>query len=272
MEQRKHRHGRGHRHEGAVLSIDYYAYASAIRGWNPGFKTAFSAACLLLCIACDAVSVSAAVIAAMALLTVGLGKLPLRRYLSLLSVPLLFMLLGSAAIALGVSLRPAGQFCLHLGFFYLYATEESLCQALALILKAMGAVSAMYMLTLSTPAGEIIHVLRSLRVPGLILELMNMIYRYIFILMDTQCRMHSAAAARLGYCDYRTSLSTFGKTAANLLVVSLKRGTAYYQALASRCYSGELRFLTEEKPVRAAQIVPAALFLTFLTILWRIAG
>ena len=42
-------HHRGHRHDGAVLSIDYYAYASAIRGWNPYYKTAFSAACLILC-------------------------------------------------------------------------------------------------------------------------------------------------------------------------------------------------------------------------------
>ena len=44
-------HHRRHRHDGAVLSIDYYAYASAIRGWNPYYKTAFSAACLILCVA-----------------------------------------------------------------------------------------------------------------------------------------------------------------------------------------------------------------------------
>ena len=31
-------HHRGHRHDGAVLSIDYYAYASAIRGWNPYYR------------------------------------------------------------------------------------------------------------------------------------------------------------------------------------------------------------------------------------------
>lgn len=272
MEQQKYRRGRNRRREGAVLSIDYYAYASAIRGWSPYYKAAFSGACLLLCIAYDTPCVSAAVIFAMAFLTVGLGRLPLRRYLSLLSIPLAFMLLGSAAIALGVSLQPAGQVRLHIAFFYLYATRESLAQALRLTLKALGAVSAMYMLTLSTPAGEVIQVLRSVHVPGLVLELMSMIYRYIFILMDTQCRMRNAAAARLGYCDYRTSLSTFGRTASNLLVVSLKKGTAYYQALASRCYSGELRFLTEEKPVRPVQVLLAAGFLIALTILWQIAG
>ena len=270
MERQKHHHG--HRHDGAVLSIDYYAYASAIRGWNPYYKAAFSGACLILCVAYDNLFVSLAVIAVMGALTVGLGRLPLERYLSLLSVPLVFILLGGAAIALGVSLQPAGQYRVHLGFFYLYVTVQSLIQALRLVLKALGAVSAMYMLTLSTPAGEVIQVLRSLRVPRTILELMNLIYRYIFILMDTQCRMKNAASARLGYCGFRAALSTFGRSASNLLVVSLKKGTTYYQALASRCYSGELRFQTEEKPVRPVQILLAAGFLILLTILWRTTG
>lgn len=270
MEQQQHR--RRHHHSGAVLSIDYYAYASAMRGWNPYFKAAFSMACLVLCLAYNTLPVSAAVILAMGWATVCLGRLPLRRYLSLLSIPLVFMLLGSVAIAFGVSLQPAGQYRLHLGFFYLYCSRESILQALRLMLKALGAVSAMYMLTLSTPASEIIQVLRFLHVPKVVVELMNMIYRYIFLLMDTQGRMKNAAAARLGYCDYRTSLSTFGRTASNLLVVSLKKGDAYYQALASRCYNGELRFLTEEKQVRPAQVLAAAGFLIFLTILWRVTG
>lgn len=272
MEHQKHHRRWGHRHDGAVLSIDYYAYASAIRGWSPYYKAAFSAACLVLCIAYDNFYVSMAVILAMAFLTVCLGGLPLRRYLSLLTVPLVFLLLGSAAIALGISLQPVGQYRLHLGFFYLYTGWESIRLALRLMLKALGAVSAMYMLTLSTPAGEIIQVLRSAHVPKTVVELMSMIYRYIFILMDTQARMKHAASARLGYCDYRTALSTFGRLASNLLVVSLKKGTAYYQALCSRCYSGELRFLTEKKPVRPVQILLSAGFLSFLTLLWRMTG
>lgn len=272
MEQHRHRRRGGHRHDGAVLSIDYCAYASAIRGWNPYYKAAFSAACLILCIAYDSIAVSIAVVLVMGGVTVLLGKLPLRRYLSLLSIPLAFMLLGTAAIALGVSLQPAGQYRIYLGFFYLYTSQESLRQAVCLLLKALGAVSAMYMLTLSTPASEVIQVLRAVHMPGIIVELMSMIYRYIFILMDTHYRMKNAASARLGYCDYRTALSTFGRTASNLLVVSLKKGTAYEQALASRCYGGELRFLTVEKPVRPVQVLLAVGFLIFLTILWRAVG
>lgn len=260
-----------YRHDhGGALSIDGCAYASALRGWNPGYKAALSAASLVLCIAYSSAAVSAAVILGMACLTVRRGGLPLGRYLSLLSVPLAFLALSGLAVALGISRRPLGDYRVYLGPLCLYATRESLRQALELTLKALGGISALYMLTLSTPAGEIIQVLRSLHVPRTILELMDLIYRYIFLLLDTHCRMRNAAASRLGYRDYRTALSTFGRTASNLLVVSLGRGTAYYQALASRCYDGELRFLREEKPVRPGQILWAVLYLAFLTLLWRI--
>lgn len=268
MERSDHHRHRGHSHGGRTLSIDSCAYASAIRGWSPFYKAALSGASLVLCIALDTPLVSAAVLLAMSLLTVGLGRLPLRKYLSLLSIPLLFLVLSSAAIALGVSRQPAGEFRLRLGFFFLYATRESLRRALALTLKALGAVSALFMLTLSTPAGEVIHVLRTLRVPRLMVELMYMVYRYIFLLLDTHCRMQNAAASRLGYWGFRTSLSTFGRSAANLLVVSLRRGTAYYQALSARCAGGELLFFTEEKPVRPVQVLLAALFFLVLILLW----
>ena len=47
--------------------------------------------------------------------------------------------------------------------------------------KALGAVSALYMMTLTTPLSEIIAVLRKAHIPKLIIELMNMIYRYILL-------------------------------------------------------------------------------------------
>lgn len=260
----------GHKHDGSVFSIDFYAYASGIRCWSPRFKAAFSMACLLCCIICDNVYVSCAVILLMSYITVIMGGLPFRRYLSLLTIPAVFLFFGSVAIAVGFAGSPVGEYNLHLVFFYVYTSWESLWETFQLIVKAFGAVSAMYMLTLSTPASEIIAVLRGIHIPRLFVELMNMIYRYIFLLMDTQCRMKNAAVSRLGYCDFKTSFLSFGKVAGNLLVVSLKKGNAYYHALESRCYDGELLFLEEEKTVTAVQAVTAVLCVTLLLGIWRV--
>lgn len=264
-----HRHHRlGHKHDGAVFSIDYYAYASRLRGWTPGFKALFSMVCLVLCIACDNAYVSLGTILLMGYITVIMGGLSFRRYISLMTIPIVFLFFGSVAIAVGVAPFPVGQYHVHMGFFYLYCSDESILATLRLIARAFGAVSAMYMLTLSTPASEVILVLRRIHVPRLIVELMNMIYRYIFLMMDTQCRMKNAAESRLGYCDFRTSCISFGQVAGNLLVVSLKKGNAYYQALEARCYDGELRFLEEEKAVTAGQAAVAVVGVAALLAVW----
>ncbi len=265
-----HHTGFGHKHDGSVFSIDFYAYASGIRSWNPKFKAAFAMICLILCIACDNFYVAISSIILMGYITMFMGGLPFRRYLSLMTIPIVFLLFGSFAIAVGFALSPIGQYNLHLGFFYIYCSDASLREMALLIVKAFGAVSAMYMLTLSTPASEIIAVLRSIHIPKIFVELMSMIYRYIFLMMDTQCRMKNSAESRLGYCDFKTSCLSFGQVASNLLVVSLKKGNTYYQALEARCYDGELLFLEEDKEVTAKQVAGAAACVAFMLLVWQL--
>ena len=251
------------RHEhGGSFSVDYYAYASRMRSWNAGFKVLFSIISLLLCIACNNLFVSLAVIFFMGFLTVAVGGLKLHHYISMLLVPIIFLIFGTIAIAIGFSMHPVGQYHVH------YCSKASLLKAGNLVLKALGAVSALYMMTLTTPLSEIIAVLRKAHVPKLIIELMNMIYRYIFIMIDTHSRMKNSAESRLGYCDFKTSCYSFGQVASNLLVVSLKRGNNYYNALEARCYNGDLQFLEEEKQVKAGQVVMAVIFIIILLLIW----
>lgn len=268
---RKHHHHHrnvGHKHGGSVLSVDYYAYASHMRSWNATFKVMFSMICLLLCLILNNIYVSIAVILIMGYMTVVIGGLELDHYISMLLIPIVFLLFGSAAIAVGFSWNPIGQYNLNVfGWFYIYCSQASLWKASGLIFKALGAVSALYMMTLTTPLSELIVVLRKAHIPKVIIELMNMIYRYIFIMLDTHSRMKNSAEARLGYVDFKTSCYSFGQVASNLLIVSLKRGTDYYNALESRCYNGDLQFLEEEKPIRKTQVAGAAVVVALLILI-----
>ena len=87
-------------------------------------------------------------------------------------------------------------------------------------------------------------------------------------MIDTHRRMKNSAESRLGYCDFKPSCYSFGQVASNLLVVSLKRGNNYYNAVEARCYDGDLRFLEEEKPLKAGQIVMAVIFIVVLLLIW----
>lgn len=258
-----------HKQEG-IYSIDYFAYISNLRKLNPTFKFIFAFIVLVFNIAVNCFWVSVFIFFSMSFITVCLGKLNLIDYLLLLTIPFLFMFAGSFAIALNIS-KTAGEFySINLHWFYLYFSNESIFNALKIMMKSMGAVSILYMLILSTPACEIINVLQKLHMPKLIIELMNMIYRFIFILLDVYCKMKYSAQSRLGYCDFKTSCCSFGNLAGNLLLISFKRANAYYDSLISRGYEGSLLFLEEEKHLKRIHILIACLYIILLIIIWII--
>lgn len=262
---------RSHRHTG-VRGIDLFAYTSGMNAWNPAFKVCLAVGTIILCLALDRPAVSLAVVLSMGWLSVRRGGVPMGGYLSLLRVPLAFLLLSGLAVACTVGKTPVGDWNLSLHWFYISVTADSLRFALALTAKAFGAVSALYLLALSTPAGELAGVLRRAHLPELLVELMYLIYRFVFILLDTHGRMRDAAQSRLGYRDFRTSCRSFGWTAGNLLVLAIKKSSVYYDAMESRCYNGSLRFLETEKPAHGGQWVGAAAFWAALCALRLLTG
>lgn len=233
-----------HSHIGA-RSIDEYAYLSGMKNVNSGLKV-FASVCMIIisissagwitplfcAICCGAVSIV-------------FGKVRLGNYISLLTIPFVFMIMSSAAISMTVSLREGFSVC-----FY----RQDVMRAAVVSAKAFGAVSSMYMLSLSTPVTEIVYIMGKLCVPEIICELMRLMYRYIFILADAQVRMKNAAQSRLGYVTFRRSVRTFGLICSNLLAVSLRRASDYYNAVESRSGEERLKFLRCCKPVKAAHI------------------
>lgn len=236
-----------------IYSFDYYAYSSPVKAWNPGFKLAI--VLVLLCIAISGGSLPASfyIVLSMTVLNIKLNKISIREYLQLLCIPLIFILLGSTAIALETG---AGE---H--FFRIWVTASSLRRSLETALRAFGAINILYFLTLSTPIDEIVTVLRNCHVPQIITELMSLIYRYIFIMADTEQRIRCAAASRLGYADFKTSFRTFGNSIGSLFVISFKRAGGYYDAMTARCYDGSLLFLEEKKQIRFWQVLLFVLYI-----------
>ncbi len=252
-------------------TIDYYSYHSRLGGWNTDYKVVFSVGALITVIAADSIRVSAATALFMLFLCVGIGKIPLLEYGRLLRIPASFILLGAAAIL--IQLGSGADSLLFLPFFgrKLFITQGSLHLAGRVVLKAFAAVSAFYMLTLSTPMGEILSVFRKLRVPAAVLGLMHLIYRYIFILSDINQKQKDAAKSRLGYCDLKTSFRTFGAELANLLVLSLRRADIHYDAMEARGYEGNCLFWEEKRPLTAGQLVYGLTYIA-LTIIVSVAA
>ena len=245
----------GHHHHGGVLVIDVYARRSRFFGWSPALKTAGCVLLLLLCVASPSPWPALVLAALLAALTVTGGGIALHDYLALFSLPASFLLLSGLALLWDYA--PVGEGAAAIPFWrgWLVVTAAAQARAGLVMARALGAVSCLYFLSLSTTLPEILSVLRKARVPAVVTELAVLIYRYIFILLSACHAMRDAATSRLGYSGFRRSIRTTGAVYGNLLAASFRRAGACFDAMESRCYDGEIRFLEREKPVTAPAVL-----------------
>ena len=242
-----------HTHFGAK-SIDEYASYSGIGNWNSGLKMFFAFAIMIISISSSNYAVSLFIAVSMGAFTVFTGKMRISEYFSMLAIPVGFMFMSGLAIAVDINF--AG--------FSITLPAENIQRALHITIKALGAVSAMYMMSLSTPVSEIVAVLGKLKMPAILTELMNLMYRYIFILADSQAKMKISATSRMGWKNFRISIKTFGLIGGNIFAVSLHKANDYYNAIESRCGSGRIKFMSKKKPVKAEHLMVFIIYTTLI--------
>lgn len=236
-------------------SIDFYAERSGLGGINPGLKCFFTALTLILVLAANSFGVTVFVTVSLCAITVCVGKTPLWLYFRLLLLPLTFVLISGLALVFDYSATPIGIF--NLPFFggYFCATTATLLGTAHVTANAIASISALYTLSLSTPIADIIPVLRKIKVPEIIIELMYLIYRYIFVLSHTMAQLRTAADCRLGFFGWRTRMRSTAGIMTALLLRSFQRASTAYDAMESRCYTGTLRFLETPRPVRTRHLL-----------------
>lgn len=238
-----------------MMIIDKLAYSSKLRYKNPMLKTVFATGMLLICVAAHMLAVSAVVLVFMAALTIRFSRVSFSHYTKLMGIPFGFLILSTIAIVLNISGTPAGFFSAAVGGKYLVADGTSLLEGARLVMTALASVSCLYFLTLTTPVIDILAVLRSLRCPKIIVELMLLIYRYIFIVLDMASAIKTSQNCRLGNKDFMTELRSMGQMLTVLLIRSMNRSSCLFDAMESRCYNGELQVLEEHRPAKTGETI-----------------
>ena len=227
------------------MGTDRYAYQSKLRRVSPMPKLLLTAVSLLLCLCCNSIAVGLATQVGMGLLTRLLGGLSLRVYLHFLKIPLVFLLIGSITVLFhsypeGAAVLAAVPVGSRLWGF----DAAALQQASTLFCKAMGAVACMYFLTLNTPVTDVTMALEKLHVPRLLVELMELIYRFIFVLAETAANIRIAQESRLGYQGLGRSLSSTGTLISVVFLRAWRKADRVYTALESRGYANHLTTLS----------------------------
>lgn len=230
-----------------MFYLDKYAYGNPLSSVHPAEKFLFAMATLVVCLVTNSYLVSLLVIFLMAGVSVGKGNIPLRFYLKLLLLPGSFLTVGVMTIAINIGgdlHQPlVGWRVFNMTFG---VTNQSMDLALRLFLRSLSTISCLYFLSLTTPMVEIISVLRKFKFPELLLDILSLMYMFLFILMETAERIHTSQSVRLGYVDLRRGYGSLGQLVSTLFVRSCRRAVQLYTALEARGYQGQLKTLDAE--------------------------
>ena len=254
-----------------MIVVDKLCYRSRLRYINADEKFAFSMLNLLFCVISRSILIAVIVFVVNGFLTVGKGKIPYRQYAKLLAIPFAFLMISTLTIIVNISKTPLDAYAIPLGDFFVTGSQQSFFFGIQLIMTAMASVSCLYFLSLNTTMTDILGVLARLHCPELLIELMMLIYRFIFVLMETASAILISQRSRLGNIRFKTSIDSFGKMGAGLLLRAFKRSNILFDAMESRCYDGKINVLEEHHPAKKRELIAILVFECILLglFIWR---
>lgn len=236
------------------MLIDQLCYRSALRKQNPAIKLVLTLMLLVSCVCIRNLWISSVLILGVGMVTIVFGKIPLRIYIRLMKIPAMFIIMGTLPMVIGITNYSFAQDQVALFGYYFFFDQKGGFEGINTAVTSFGAVSCLYFLTLSTPFIDILVVLRNLHVPNLFLELMLLIYRFMFVISEVVKEMLIAGRCRLGNQDWITSLKTMGKILGTVLVKSVEQSNKIYQAMEARGYQGKIVVLNEEYKTRKREV------------------
>lgn len=118
----------------------------------------------------------------------------------------------------------------------------------SIVIRSWLSVQAAILLTATTQFPDLMHALRHLRVPAILIAIISFMYRYLFVLVDEAMRLlraREARSARLvadgkhgGTVFWRARVT--GSMVGQLFVRSFERSDKVYNAMLARGYRGQL--------------------------------
>lgn len=247
-----------------MILIDKLSYTSKLRYHNECIKLIFTILAILFCVVSRSISIAIITLLINTILTVLIGKIPLSYYIKLMLVPFAFLFLSTLAIIVSISPLPLSSFAIPFFSNYITIGVNSCMLALQLMITALASVSCLYFLSLNTPMTYILNALKIFHCPSLMIELMLLIYRFIFILLDISSALHLAQLSRLGNKNFRTSCKCIGQLMAILFVRAFKKSSVLYDSMESRCYNGTIHVLSESHPVKWHELILLLLYLVIM--------
>ena len=233
--------------------LDDVASASPLCSVPAGLKLFLCLAATIIAVASPEIWVPLFVGLTMIFASLVLAKVPLRLYLSLLTIPLAFGLSGAVIL---LFFTGGGETLVSFFSFWVYdiqITTASLHLSLLVFARTLGGMCSLYFLAVTTPMTSLFAVFRKLHIPQEFIDLTMLIYRYIFVFIGEAVSIHNAQVLRGGY--------------QMLFIKTWERGDEIFLSMNSRCYDGCMALPEEQTKAPVKCYAAAFSYLGILLIL-----
>lgn len=258
-----------------MIALDDAAWGAPWRHIRVGEKLILGMGLVLTALIGPAWPTAPLVAVAAVAATLGPARIPLRTLTIAFAGPLLFILIGSISVAISVGSPPSNAW-FTIG--PLLITTASALNGLQLFARSSAGTLAVLLIATTTPMVDLLGWVRQRGVPGPLVEVASLIYRLLFVLLDTVVAMHAAQVARLGDAplgrhSFKRRMNTAANTMGTLLIRSWDRAVRLTDGLAARGIEGDLITLPRRMPssprfLAATGAVLGGIWL--LTFLWKV--
>jgi cobalt/nickel transport system permease protein len=230
------------------VRIDAAAYASRWRRVAPSAKLLFACAGVAAAWIAHGHATLTALAAASVLAALLGARVPLRTYAAVALAPCGFLLLSCLTMLVTADADGAWHW-----------TGAALPTVTGTALRSLAVLAALLGLVLTTPLPDLLALLRRLRAPEPLLDLMALCYRMLFVLRQAWDEGVTAQDARLGHAGWRRAWRSTGLLAGQMAVQVWQRAAALQAAAEARGYDGRLRFLPAAFPHARRDLLVALL-------------
>ncbi|VXD21697.1 Cobalt ABC transporter, permease protein CbiQ [Planktothrix serta PCC 8927] len=227
--------------------LDAYAYTNHLKQLPPLQKLLFALTTLAIALLAHPLT-QAAIFVWLNLWTIGYARIPIKVYGRVLGVVSIFLLTSLPALLINAialdeitAIQANSLGGLVIGNWYLFVSYSGLMQAMEIVMRSLACFSCLLFILFTIPFAELLSILRQCRFPPVLLDLLLLMYRFVFLFLDVATQLQLAMAARGGYRTRQRWMQSVALLAGQLVVRSLQRYQQFSLGLTARGFNGQFQ-------------------------------
>lgn len=229
------------------LLFDSFSYTNRLRSLPPLAKILFAFTMLLITFLSQK-PVQLLIGIWMSIWIVCYARIPFRWYVKLLALPAAFLLMSLPAVAIEVAkskdlthISQDSIMLMTLSQWGVFIAPKGISEVGTIVCRSFASITVLYFLLLTVPFTEILQAGRRFRLPVIVVELLLIMYRFVFVLLATAEQLWIGQKARGGHGSFPAMLRDTARLTVQLFMKTWIRYQQLSIGLAARGFSGELR-------------------------------